>query len=472
MKSSVRRIRNSGVTQSRVPLSSQFNTSGFLAGFRNQDRTAMLQAMSMLGDVHGMVSLVASSTSKVTWTLYRKQPQDGRRRYTTADHGDDQRTVVTRHAALDLWNRPIKFLTQRALVQGTQTHMELTGEGYWVFQRVAGFSAPVNMVYVRPDRMEAVPGNELIAGWIYTDPSGNKIPLEADEVIGPPSLVVSPDPLDMMHGISPLRAVMTDIQAAVYSMAWNRNFFANDARPGAVINTNQPKMQDREFKDFTARFREAHKGLSNAGAVALLEGGATITTVPPNMRDMQFAELRNIARDNIRRAWRVHPSMMGDVENVNRANAETAQEGFTRDIVTERLDIYKDVLNGPYLEMFGAQDAVEFDYSDPVPDNREADNMELTAKAQAFALFVTNGMDPHDALELAGLPDADFGVEVPADAPIEPAAEGADAEGDTSGDVEQAAMARAFREIANRELEDMTEALARLTRDGQMAGAR
>jgi HK97 family phage portal protein len=465
VKSSVRRVFR-GQSGPRVQVNPQYNTSGFLSGFRNQDRATMLQAMTSIGDVYGQVSLVASAVARTHWTLYRKTSPDGRRRYTTADHGDDQRVQVTRHAALDLWNRPIKFLTQRAFLQGTQQHMELTGEGYWVFQRVPGFSTPLNMIYVRPDRMEAVPGDGFLAGWIYTDPNGQKVPLQVEEVIGPPSMVIAPDPLNIMHGISPLQSVMTDIQAASYAMTWNRNFFYNDARPGGVIDTNAPTMTDKQFKEFTSRWRESHKGISAAGAVAVLENGAKFTAVSPNMRDMQFAELRTMARDNIRRGWRIQPSLMGDVEDVNRANAETAQESFNRDIVSERLDIVKDVLNGPYLDLFSAADQVEFDYADPVPENREADNSELTAKANAFAQFVSNGMDPHDALELAGLPDANFDTQPELAEPATPDASTTTTEPDAG----QAAMARAFREIADQELEEMTEALARLS-NGHKAGA-
>jgi HK97 family phage portal protein len=427
--------------------------------------------MGALGDVYGIVSLIASSTGKAGWRLYRKQPQDGRRRYTTGDHGDDQRTEVTRHAALDLWNGPNLFLTQRAFVEGQQQHLELTGEGYWVFKFAANFSLPLNMFYVRPDRMEPVPDPEkFIAGWIYTAPGGEQVPLQVNEVIGPPSLAF-PNPWDIYHGLGPVQAVLVDIQAASYSVQWNRNFFYNNASPGGIVQVPN-KWNDADFDQFTTRWRETHFGITAAGRVGVLEGGATWQPAQPTMRDMQFSELRQISGDTIRRAWRVHKHMLGDVDDVNRANAETAEETFARWITSDRLDRLKDVLNGPFLRMYGAEDEVEFDYTDPVPDNREADNVELKTKADAFAQFVQQGMDPHDALEMAGLPDADFPAAPGAyEPPIAPAAQGADAQGDAGERQvdDMTSMSNAFRRLRDRqddEQREMVEALRHLNGNG------
>jgi HK97 family phage portal protein len=449
------RLRNQARNDPRVPFTVPNGTSGFLSGFRQQDREAMVHAMAALGDVYSIVSLVSSSVSRTSWHLYRKQVVDGRRRYTTGDHGDDQRTEVTRHAALDLWNKPNPFYTQRSYVQGQQQHLELTGEGWWVFQKQGNI--PLNMFYVLPHRMEVVPSPQtFIAGYIYTGPNGQQVPLQTDEVIGPPALCF-PNPWDPFHGLGPVQAVLTDIQAAAYSVQWNRNFFLNDARPGGVLMTNQPTMADDQFDLFADRWRESHKGLSAAGAVAVLENGATWLPATMNMREMQFAELRKISGDVIRRAWRIHKHMIGDVDDVNRANAETAEETFARWLVSERLDLIRDVLNGPYLTLFGAQDQVEFDYDDPVPDNREADNFELTTKCNAASTLVAAGYDPEDVLEVVGLPAMSFtgATAVEAAPEINPEVElpeAAEGQGGDTADEAQAELARAFREIANREV--------------------
>ena len=448
----------------RVPYSQAPGGSGFIRGYYAANKEALLRLPEFSGDTFSLMSLVSSSTAKVTWHLFRKANLDGRRRYTTSQRGDDQRVEVTRHAALDLWNVPNPFFTQRAFIEGQQQHLELTGEGYWVFMTAGNSHLPVNMFYVRPDRMEPVPDPEkFLAGYIYTAPSGEKIPLQPYECIGPPSLSF-PNPWDVYRGLSPAQSVLADVRNSQYATQWNNNWFRNNAEPGGVI-TVPNKWDDPEFDEFTMRWRETHKGVSAAGMIAVVEGGATWTPNQISHRDMQFVELRVQSWQNTRRAWRIHPQMTGDVDDVNRANAETAEETFTRWITCDRLDRIRDVLNGPYLRLFGAADQVEFDYTDPVPDNREADNEELTARANAAAVLAQAGWDMDDVLETVGLPAMRV-----AGAPPPSVSGGASTTSESSGglpaeadqEIQMARLAESFRQIANQELADLGRTFAEL----------
>ena len=77
--------------------------------------------------------------------------------------------------------------------------------------------------------------------------------------------------------------------------------------------------------------------------------------------------------------------------------------------VIPRLDRWKDSLNHWFLPLFGATaQGLEFDYTAPVPTNREQDNAELTAKCAAWAALVGAGAEPHAALEVVGLPDMEI----------------------------------------------------------------
>jgi hypothetical protein len=98
---------------------------------------------------------------------------------------------------------------------------------------------------------------------------------------------------------------------------------------------------------------------------------------------------------------------MGVADDVNRANAQTAQEVFQGVKIVTRLDRRKDTLNEQFLPLFGStgQD-VELDYVSPKPPNREEDIAELAGKANAAAILISQGgFDPHDVLEVVGLPD-------------------------------------------------------------------
>jgi hypothetical protein len=117
------------------------------------------------------------------------------------------------------------------------------------------------------------------------------------------------------------------------------------------------------------------------------------------MRDMDFAALRMVGRDIVREALGMHKVMTGVTDDVNRANAQTGEEVFASWKIKPRLDRWRDVVNTQFLPLFGsAGEGVEFDYSFPMPLNREQDNAELTAKAAAALTLIQAGYDPEAVL--------------------------------------------------------------------------
>jgi hypothetical protein len=124
------------------------------------------------------------------------------------------------------------------------------------------------------------------------------------------------------------------------------------------------------------------------------------------LKDMDFANLRGVSREIIREAYGLHGAMLGLSEDINRANAQTAEEVFQSWKIVPRLDRRKETLNNLFLPLFGSPGQnVEFDYVSPVPANREQDNSELTAKANAAGILIQLGVfDPQDVLEVIGLP--------------------------------------------------------------------
>lgn len=406
MKSGLRRIRNAAKGGPPVPMSSYGYRRGnmFDLGTGRASRETMLRAYGRSGTVFSIVSLLQQAAASPVWHLYKKQPQDGRRRYTTGDRGSDQRTEVIQHAALSLWNKPNDFHTGFEFREGSNQHEELTGETFWVLDReVTTF--PTSMWYVRPDRMEPIPSvDDYLLGWMYTGPNGEQVPLSLDEVI----FERLPDPLDQFRGAGPVSSILPNIDQQRYATEYQRNLFLNGADPGGIIQVDK-RLSDAEWDEITGRWREAHQGVARAGRIGVLEAAATwIPGNGQNNKDLEYGNLRLANRDELREAWRMHKAMLGTVEDVNRANAQTAEEVFTGWLAVPRLERRKDTLNYKLLPTFGASgQGVEFDYEDPSPDNREVDNAELTAKATAAQTLVNAGYDPADVLEVVGLPDMD-----------------------------------------------------------------
>lgn len=379
------------------PRSSIFDLIGGKA-----DNETYLRTYKQSGTIYQIVSTLAVSVATPEWHLYMKQPQDGRVRYTTGDRGSDQRVEVVQHAARSLWDEPNPFHTRFEFMEGTLQHLELCGEGWWVANRENPLHLPSSLWYVRPDRIEPVPDpQDYLVGYVYTGPGGEQIPLTLDQVI----LIKYPDPLDPFRGAGPVGSLLTNIQAQRYSGEYNRNFFLNGAEPGAIVEIDK-RLSDPEFDEWVNRWRESHLGVARAHRVGILENGAKWVDAKNTNRDMEFGALRLAIRDELREGWGVHKAILGNSEDVNRANAQTAEEVFGSWKVIPRLNRIRMVGNKRLLPMFGATGAgKEFDYENPLPDDREADNAELTAKSAAAAALAKLGIwDPDDILEAVGLP--------------------------------------------------------------------
>jgi HK97 family phage portal protein len=390
MRSTLRLLRN------RAPIPTTGRGELMLPLFHPNNAEVQLRAYGAVGTLFSIVHRISESTSQVGWALYRAT-SDGRRRY----EGEETRTRVTRHAALDLWTRPNPWQTGQEFREATQQHLDLVGESWWVIATdPRAPTLPLELWNVRPDRMAPVPHRtRFISGYIYTGPDGEQIPLNAGEVIQ----IKYPNPLDPYRGLGPVQSILVDLDAARYSAEWNRNFFINSAEPGGIIEVPE-KLNDDEFKELTARWREQHQGVSAAHRVAVLEKAKWVDRTI-SQRDMQFVQLRNISREVIREAFGIHGHVLGLSEDVNKANAEAGATSFGKFLVRPRLCRFKEAVNARLLPRFGATaPGLEFDHADPEPPDRESDDRERTSKADAFKTLVDAGADPEDAAAIVGLP--------------------------------------------------------------------
>lgn len=397
-------LLNRSATNTPVPFASR--AAAYSRGLFGSQRglTAQLDAMGSVSTLFAIVNRTAKAEAGVEWGLYRKA-KSGKK---------EDRTPVTSHAALDLWNRPNAFFTQSEFIESGAQHKQLTGEQWWVIARHESVNLPLEIWPVRPDRMRPVPDPEtFLSGYMYTGPDGQEVALRTEDVI----FIRTPHPTDPYRGIGPVQALLTDLDAVRYSAEWNRNFFLNSAEPGGIIEVPD-RLGDSEFDELRDRWNEQHKGIANAHRVAILEHGKWVDR-KYTQKDMQFAELRGISREIIREAFGFPKPMTGAVEDVNRANGDAGERMFSRWLVVPDLEAIRDALNYRLLPMYGATAVgLEFDFENPVPEDAETEATTLTARANAAkALGETGLWDPTDILVTVGLPEMRRAATPPAPAP-------------------------------------------------------
>lgn len=348
-----------------------------------------------VGTLFGIVSRLAESTALVEWHLYRKRT-DARRVYREVE----ERTEVAKHAVLDLLASPNPLMDYCEFIETSVQHYDVAGEFIWVVNhgsiRAAG---PLQVWPVRPDRMRIVTSDtEALTGYVYVSPDGEQVPLLKDQVIH----IRRPNPLDPYRGLGPVQSLGVKLDSNRLAAEYARNFFHNSAEPGGIIEI-EDRLDDDEFRELVTRWREQHQGVANAHRVAVLEQGKWVER-KYSMRDMHFPELAELSREDIREAFGYPKGMTGATEDVNKAVADANERMFGRYLLRPRL---KKIQSGLHLllKMFGDTGTnLEFDYEDPVPEDREADSADRITKAQAFKMYVETGMDWDGALEIVGLP--------------------------------------------------------------------
>ncbi|HEY3480815.1 MAG TPA: phage portal protein, partial [Streptomyces sp.] len=176
---------------SPVPLVSRAAARAVGGFFTRRDAASQLGAMATNGTVFGIVNKTSTAVAKTEWHLYRKA-KSGK---------DEDRVEVTSHAALDLINKPNPFMSRMGLFEILQQHLDLAGEACLLVSRSTNRALrniPLELWPIRPDRIDPVPHpTKYLAGWVYTSPDGEKVPLETDEVIH----VRMPNPLDLYRGL-------------------------------------------------------------------------------------------------------------------------------------------------------------------------------------------------------------------------------------------------------------------------------
>lgn len=384
------------INRAPVPFTPR-RTGPFQAISATSGQEAQMRAMGSVGTLFSIVDRLSNSVSQVDWKLYRKATS-GRK---------EDRTEVTRHLALQIWNKPNPFYTRQEFVEAQQQHKELTGEAWWLVARNPSMpSVPLELWPVRPDRMQPVPHpTDFISGYVYNGPEGEKVPFRREDVI----FLRTPNPLDPYRGMGAVQTILTELDATKYSAEWNRNFFLNSAEPGGIIEVEK-RLSDPEFDELSKRWREQHQGVAQAHRVAILEQGKWVDR-KFSQRDMQFAELRDVSSTVIREAFGMPKFAIGDVEDVNRATAEASKAWFADYLMVPRLERIKQALNNDFLPLFGTTgQGLEFDYDNPVPEDEAAEAVELANKAKAVQMLVTAGYNPRDVLNVVGLPPMAFGA--------------------------------------------------------------
>jgi phage portal protein BeeE len=383
---------------SRPPVPYTYEAEKYSVGnrlFGASGKESQLKLTTGESTLFSVLQLIAGDTAAVKWYGEREQTNP------TPD-SDAPRVTGEQSLAVKLWQKPNRFMTGKFVRTMMTWHYRAVGEAWAVmdFLGKPGIGTPRAWWPVRPDRMWPVPDpDDYLIGYIYVAPDGTKIPLEINEVMR----MTFPHPMDPHRGLGVVQTLGTTLGVSLTSEQWIARFFDNDASPGGVIEIEQG-LPDMEYNRLRKRWNEQHRGVNKAHRIAILEYG-TFKQRQFNMKDMQFAEIRNLTRDTVLEGFRVHKHKMGISDNVNLANAFAADTTFAKDEKVTNLEEWSELANGQYRELFGPPgQSVRLCYENPVPSDKADDRAEREAKIRDAIALAEAGVDWDEACDFVGLP--------------------------------------------------------------------
>lgn len=175
---------------------------------------------------------------------------------------------------------------------------------------------------------------------------------------------------------APIAALRQTLQEQVQADKFRTEVWSSSGRFNAYIT--RPKdvqpWDDAQRDRFVKAFREAWgKGGENAGKMPLLEDGMEIKPYQFNAKEAQYAETKQLSREDVAAAYHVNPSLIWHSSTQTYASAKDNARALYADCLGPILQMMQQRFNSFLLPMIGASanTYVEFDLSEKLKGSFE-----------------------------------------------------------------------------------------------------
>ena len=319
------------------------------------------QLYATQANLHAVVSFLADSVAQLPLKVYRRDGENDRQR--------DRDSV----AAKLLW-RPNGDQTSYEFINGLAVEFLLMGcATVWILPDADSESGYQLRIIPRewitdtdretnyaPDVLKVRTGN------------GGTIELKRNEFVQ--FRMYSPgNPGGYQSPIAALRQTLTE---QVQAEKFRTEIWRSSGRFNAYIT--RPKdvapWDDETKRKWLTAFREGWgQGGGNSGKMPLLEDGMEIKPYQFNAKDAQYAEAKQLSREDVAAAYHVNPSLIWHTTTQTYASAKDNARALYADCLGPTLQMFQQRINSFLLPMIGADPTlyVEFDLKEKLKGSFE-----------------------------------------------------------------------------------------------------
>lgn len=156
-------------------------------------------------------------------------------------------------------------------------------------------------------------------------------------------------PFSDKGGLTPLKAIATQMAMDLSSIEYNRLFFDNWGRPWVVFKHGS-KIEDETKSKFLRSWKTNFWGLQNSNKVAFLDNGVDIHDFSQNQKDMDFVNQRTFTKDEILMAFRVPTPFLWKSDWVGFADRKVPEHYFMNYTIKPLARMIQEKLNKELFE--------------------------------------------------------------------------------------------------------------------------
>lgn len=175
---------------------------------------------------------------------------------------------------------------------------------------------------------------------------------------------------------SPIAALRQTLNEQIQADKFRTEIWASSGRFNAYLTrpANVQPWNDEQRMAFVTAFREGWgNGGSNAGKIPLLEDGMEIKPYQFNAKEAQYAETKQLSREDVAAAYHVNPSLIWHTTTQTYASAKDNARALYADCLGPTLQMLQQRINAFLLPMVGADENtyVEFDLTEKLKGSFE-----------------------------------------------------------------------------------------------------
>ena len=275
------------------------------------------QTALSVGPVYACVRILAETLASMPLDLYLRTP-----------HGKVKATDDPLYWILhDLPNPEVTSYELRNALMG---HLILWGNAYAEIQRNK-VGDVIGLWPLLPNRMQRIDRDETnrLRYW-YRLPDGKGLILKGAHAGGLSQVLhIRGLAFDAIRGYSPMRLLRDSVGLTQALEEFGSRFFGNSALPGGILQS-KGRLTDKQIDSLKQRWEEAHRGLTQAHRVAILEDGFTWQQLAVNPDNAQFIQSRLYQLRDTARIFRISPHLLQDLERASFSNIEQLSIEFIR----------------------------------------------------------------------------------------------------------------------------------------------